>query len=82
LWNRLSISGWPLKPQLSKASKIIFDFLSRILAGSLSQYFCIFEFSMMQRKSKKMNAYLFLFLCHHGEYSCGFLHATKLFTWA
>jgi hypothetical protein len=27
-----------------------------------------------------MNAYLFLFLCHHNKYSYGFLHATKLFT--
>jgi hypothetical protein len=29
-----------------------------------------------------MHTYIFfLFLCHHGEYSCEFLHATKLFTW-
>jgi hypothetical protein len=25
-----------------------------------------------------MNAYLFLFLCHHDEYFYGFLHATKI----
>jgi hypothetical protein len=28
-----------------------------------------------------MHAYLFLFLCHHGEYLHGFLHTTNLFTW-
>jgi hypothetical protein len=83
LWNTLSVSGWPLKPQLSRAFEIdsYFFLLSRVSVGSTSQYFCTSIFSMMQIKYNKMNAYLFLFLCHHGEYSIGFLHATKLFTW-
>jgi hypothetical protein len=29
LWNRLSISGWLLKPKLSKAFEIVFDFSSK-----------------------------------------------------
>jgi hypothetical protein len=32
----------------------------------------------MMQKSNKLNAYLFLFLYRHGEYSCGFLHVTKI----
>jgi hypothetical protein len=28
-----------------------------------------------------MHIYIFLFLCHYGEYSYEFLHAIKLFMW-
>jgi hypothetical protein len=54
--------------------------LGRVLVGFLSQYFYIF-YDARENAIGQMHAYLFLFLCCHGEYSYGFLHTTKLFTW-
>jgi hypothetical protein len=47
LWNRLSVRGWPLKPQLSKAFEIVSDFSSKQSFSRISfliffLYFCIF----------------------------------------
>jgi hypothetical protein len=44
--------------------------LSRISAGFLSSIFLDFLYDA--RNYNKMIAYLFLFLGHHGEYSCVF----------
>jgi hypothetical protein len=51
-----------------------------ILAGRLFYIFLDFLF-LLCRKKMCMHGIYFFILCHHGEYSHGFLHTVDLLTW-